>query len=51
MENIGQMTTHAKAAESGSFDKIFNAVFADHWINLTDGALYFIFQFKSCCSV
>lgn len=33
-----QMTTHAKAAGSGSFD-----VFADPWINFTDDVPNFIF--------
>lgn len=41
------MATQVEAAGSGSVDEIYNTVFAEGWIDLTDDAMNFIFQFGS----
>lgn len=45
--DIGQMTTHTKAAGSGSLDDIFKEIFPDCWISLTNDAPDFFCQFSS----
>lgn len=46
--NVGRITTDAKAAELDYSDEIFNDVSADRWINVADDNSLFISAYIFC---